>query len=318
MKKRNTYINATFLSIVLHVVLIAALVFGGFYSATKMPSASSQKINDQSSVEPIKAVAIDPVMIQREALKLKRKKENQARKEKEEKQRLAAETQALERQKKEAQEKIKILKEQRIAEEKKVQAAQAKREAEKKALEEKQRVKIEKEKQAKLEKQRQQKLAEQKKAAERMKKEQEEKAAKEAAMLAKKKAAAAKEKARQERVKQEAMLDSLFNEIDSETASRNNVKTKVVAQQVARNAAIFQNMIQQKLRINDSMKGKQCQLSLNLSNNGVVYRVEHPTGDAALCSAAQAAVLEVGQFPMPTDPAVVKEMKNIRLVVEPR
>lgn len=329
---RNNYSGALILSVALHVLLIIALIFGGIFTSKEAVKPKAQNLGQS-----IKVVAVDPVVVQRQALKIKREREAVKRAEQKRKERLEKEAQALELKRKQAEEKIKRLEKERLLAEKKAQEAklkEKKRLKEQKVAEEKAR--IAKEKADKLEAQRQVKLEEKRKAdaaakkaeQERQAKLEEKRKAEEAARkareeeeAARKKAAEEKakaEKARKEREAQEALLNDMFADIDAESAQRQSAKSKMVADEINRNAAVFQNLIQQHLRINDNMLGKQCQLSLNLAKNGFVLSVDNAQGNSALCGAARTAVLEIAQFPMPEDPNVVAQMRKIRLVVEPQ
>ena len=177
--------------------------------------------------------------------------------------------------------------------------------------------------QAELERQKQEaakKKAQEEAAAEVKRKEAE--AKKKAEAEAKRKAAEAKKKAEAEAKKlqqqKEAALNDMFAGLEAESEQRGGAKGKHIADEVARYGAIYKQMIQQNLLVDQSFKGQECNLSMRLSADGLVLDVTQSNGDGALCRAAKSAVVKVSQFPMPDDPEIAKKLRNIKLTVTPQ
>lgn len=88
-----------------------------------------------------------------------------------------------------------------------------------------------------------------------------------------------------------------------------------------RYGAIYTQLIQQNLLLEDSFKGKQCKVNLRLIPTGtgaIVGNLSIVDVDSRLCAATKRAVAQVGTFPLPKDdPDVVEKLKNINLTVEP-
>jgi colicin import membrane protein len=75
-------------------------------------------------------------------------------------------------------------------------------------------------------------------------------------------------------------------------------------------------MIQQNLLKDESFVGKECNLRMRLSSNGLVLDVSSNGGDQSVCRAAKAAVVKISQFPMPEDPAVIEKVRSISMIVK--
>ncbi len=167
----------------------------------------------------------------------------------------------------------------------------------------------------------QQKAQREKEAAERAEKERiaKEKAAKEAA----EKARIEKERLQQlerERKEQEAALDNIFSGLESEAALNTSARSKHVASEVQRMGAIYTQLIQQKLLLEDSFRGKQCRVNLKLipaGNGAIAGQVAVLDGDSRLCAATKRAIAQVGTFPLSKEADVNQQLKNINLTVVP-
>ncbi|MDC0609571.1 cell envelope integrity protein TolA [Vibrio sp.] len=342
------------ISLVLHIVLIGALIFGGYFSDDKPQPSGSM----------VQAVVIDPDAIHKQAEQIKSQRQAAAKEEQDRLDKLRQESERLEANRKVEEERIRQLKEQqakeeqaareaeqaRIEQQKQREAEEAKAAAEKKAREEQAAKKAEQERLAKEKaaKAEQEKIAREKAAAEKAAKEkaakqaaekaQREKAAKEAAAkaeqakIAKEKAAkAAAEKARkeqerlkrlaQEKKEREDALSDIFDGLESENQKINSARGQYVASEVDKYGAIYKQLIQQNLRIEDSFKGRTCKVNLKLiptGTGGIVGGVSVLDGDSSVCAATKRAIAQVDTFPMPKDdPDVVAKLKNINLMVVP-
>jgi len=329
------------ISMILHVVLIGGLLLGSDFSALKPKPVGTM----------VEAVVIDPNLVHQQAQRIREQRDKAARQEQERIDKLRRESELLEKNRKEEEERIRKLKEQQAKE------AKAAREAEKQRAEkEQQRIQAEaqakkaeaerKAKQAALEKAESERKARElaaqkaeaaaqaaaakakaeKAAAEKAEQERlaKEKAAKEAAE------AARKEKQRLEKLKQErlakekreqdAALNNIFSDLESEAQANNSARAKFVTSELDRFGAIYKQLISDQLLTDDSFSGKSCKVNLRLipaGSSAVLGKVSVLGGDSAVCDATVAAVAKVASYPLPTDPDIVDQLKNINLTVEP-
>ena len=182
-------------------------------------------------------------------------------------------------------------------------------------------------KQAAIEKAEQERLAREKAAAEAKaaadKAEQErlakEKAAKEAAEKARKEKERLKQLER-ERKEQEAVLGDIFSGLEAESVENTSAKQRFIESEIDRYGAIYTQLIQNNLLVEDAYLGKSCRVNLQLlptGNSAILKSVKVLNGDSRLCAASTRAVTKVGNFPLPTDKDVIEELKDINLTVIP-
>ncbi|MFV0575086.1 MAG: cell envelope integrity protein TolA [Vibrio sp.] len=334
------YKSAVLISVALHIILFVLILGGSWFSDDHKPQHAM-----------IDAVVIDPKAIEKQAKSIReqrdaakkaeqerverqrkqaqleeqnRKKEQdrlrqeQERKVQQEKQAREQEKQQqlAEKQRKEAEEKARIAKEQAAkdeAERKKQEAVAAKAAAEKKAADEA-KAKAAAEKKAAADAKA--KADAQAKAAADAKAKAE--AEKKAKADAEKKAAQQAQLAR-EKEAQEAALNDIFSGMESETEQISSAKQQYNATELDRYASIYKQMIQDRLRTDDSFSGKSCKLNIKLIQTGtdaVVSSVSPLAGESAVCAAAKRAVTQVGNFPISKDAAVNDQLKNINLTVD--
>ncbi|MDO6541005.1 cell envelope integrity protein TolA [Photobacterium sanguinicancri] len=338
--RNNNYSTAVIVSLLLHALLLVALLWGTDFSMSK----------PKQSGNTIQAVVVDPALVNQQAQRIRQERESAKQAERDRLRRLEQQAEALEKQRQAEEKRIRELKanklkaekearvaekerkrvaaeQQKVAEEKrkadaaakvaKAQAAKAeaerkvKQEAAKKAEQERVR-KVEQQRQAeeatrKAEEARKAKVAEQKRAEAAAKK------AEKARVEAERKAAEAKALQRQ----QEAALNDMFAGLEAETEQRGGARGQFVSDEVARYSAIFTQMIQQNLLVDQSFSGKECVIRMRLSANGLLLDATEDGGERTLCRAAKAAVVKVSQFPMPEDPEVIEKLRAIRLTVSP-
>ncbi len=347
-KQSKEYTKPIVISVGLHALLVAALLWGTDFAMTK-PEPTGQMVQ---------AVVIDPKLVQQQAKEIRQQREKAAKKEQDRLDKLRREAEQLEKNRKAEEEQIRKLKEQQAKDAKaarEAEAARKQKEQERKAEEE--RVRQEKERAAKLEKEREAKeeavrKAEQERLAKEAaiaKAEQErvarEKAAKEAEekakrereaaqkaeqeRIAKEKAAkeaaekARKEKERLERLErerkeQEAALDDIFAGLESEASANQQAQGKFVADEVSRYSSIYIQLIQSRLLKDDYLLGKECRVNIKLIPTGtdmIVSSVNVLSGDSRVCAAAKSAIAQVPSFPMSTDSTVNQRLKDINLTV---
>eukprot|EP01029_Cantina_marsupialis_P025758 TRINITY_DN6827_c0_g2_i1.p1 TRINITY_DN6827_c0_g2~~TRINITY_DN6827_c0_g2_i1.p1 ORF type:complete len:318 (-),score=60.68 TRINITY_DN6827_c0_g2_i1:379-1332(-) len=316
-------------------MLVVALLWGTDFTMNKAEPTGM-----------VQAVVIDPARVRQQAQEIRKQRETAAKKEQDRLDKLRRESEQLERNRKAEEERIRKLKQQQAKDAQAAREAEkrreverqraAKAEAERKAKEEAVRVAeqqrvakeaaIAKAEKERLEKERaikeaQQKAQREKEAAERAEKERiaKEKAAKEAA----EKARIEKERLQQlerERKEQEAALDNIFSGLESEAALNTSARSKHVASEVQRMGAIYTQLIQQKLLLEDSFRGKQCRVNLKLipaGNGAIAGQVAVLDGDSRLCAATKRAIAQVGTFPLSKEADVNQQLKNINLTVVP-
>ncbi|HCE4592161.1 TPA: cell envelope integrity protein TolA [Vibrio parahaemolyticus] len=319
-KQSKEYTKPIVISVGLHALLVAALLWGTDFAMTK-PEPIGQMVQ---------AVVIDPKLVQQQAKEIRQQREKAAKKEQDRLDKLRREAEQLEKNRKAEEEQIRKLKEQQAKDAKaarEAEAARKQKEQERKAEEE--RVRQEKERAAKLEKERKAKE-------EAVRKAEQERLAKEAAIakaeqerIAKEKAAkeaaekARKEKERLERLErerkeQEAALDDIFAGLESEASANQQAQGKFVADEVSRYSSIYIQLIQSRLLKDDYLLGKECRVNIKLIPTGtdmIVSSVNVLSGDSRVCAAAKSAIAQVPSFPMSTDSTVNQRLKDINLTV---
>ncbi|EJG0409150.1 cell envelope integrity protein TolA [Vibrio parahaemolyticus] len=347
-KQSKEYTKPIVISVGLHALLVAALLWGTDFAMTK-PEPTGQMVQ---------AVVIDPKLVKQQAKEIRQQREKAAKKEQDRLDKLRREAEQLEKNRKAEEEQIRKLKEQQAKDAKAAREAEAVRkqkEQERKAEEE--RVRQEKERAAKLEKERkakeeavrkaeQERLAKEaaiakaeqervarekaaKEAEEKAKREREaaqkaeqeriakEKAAKEAAEKARKEKERLKRLER-ERKEQEAALDDIFAGLESEASANQQAQGKFVADEVSRYSSIYIQLIQSRLLKDDYLLGKECRVNIKLIPTGtdmIVSSVNVLSGDSRVCAAAKSAIAQVPSFPMSTDSTVNQRLKDINLTV---
>ncbi|HHC6483808.1 TPA: cell envelope integrity protein TolA [Vibrio parahaemolyticus] len=347
-KQSKEYTKPIVISVGLHALLVAALLWGTDFAMTK-PEPTGQMVQ---------AVVIDPKLVQQQAKEIRQQREKAAKKEQDRLDKLRREAEQLEKNRKAEEEQIRKLKEQQAKDAKaarEAEAARKQKELERKAEEE--RVRQEKERAAKLEKERkakeeavrkaeQERLAKEaaiakaeqervarekaaKEAEEKAKREREaaqkaeqeriakEKAAKEAAEKARKEKERL-ERLERERKEQEAALDDIFAGLESEASANQQAQGKFVADEVSRYSSIYIQLIQSRLLKDDYLLGKECRVNIKLIPTGtdmIVSSVNVLSGDSRVCAAAKSAIAQVPSFPMSTDSTVNQRLKDINLTV---
>lgn len=306
------YSTALVVSLLLHVILAAVMLFGEFSMSHEKPTPTMQAAvveQKQDQVEPIKAVTVDKSKLEARVKEIRKKKADE--KAAEAKRIRDLERRASEAQKKRAKEqaRIKALEKQRKQKEQdKKRADEAARKAKAKAD------KAEKLRQAK---EQEKKRAEEAAAAAKAKRLKEEAEAKKAEELRKKKEEERKRKEREarERAMQEQML---AEQMAQEMAQRQQARRAQMQSEIQRFTALITQTIQRNLITDRStMEGKSCKLAISLAPSGFVTNVQATGGDAVVCNAAKTAVLKAGTLPVSKDPEVFNEMRNISLTFRP-
>jgi len=181
--------------------------------------------------------------------------------------------------------------------------------------------KKEKEQQEKLKKEEERKKAEaeKKKREDQLKKKKEEELKKKKAEADKKKAEALKKKKAEEKRRQQEleraaeeqlMQDELADEADEATRAARQGQLLTEKQ---RYIAMIVERVRQSWFTDDTMNGKECVIELKLASNGFVTNLSVIAGDNGVCNAAVNAINRVGRFPMPEDPELNAQFRELRL-----
>ncbi|CAH7415998.1 TolA protein [Vibrio chagasii] len=349
-KKSNSFKKPLLISLGLHVVLFVALIWGADFTMSE-PKPTGQMVQ---------AVVIDPQLVRQQAQQIRQQREAASKKEQDRLDKLRRESERLEKNRKAEEENIRKLKEQqakdakaareaekrRVENEKKRKAEQARLEQEKKKaakaeadrkLKEAALVKAENERKAKeaaIAKAEQERVAKEKAAQEAAEKARKEKEAAERAekqrIAKEKEAAAAAEKARKakeaaaraekERKQQEAALNDIFAGLETEATQNSSARQQFISDEAQRYGAIYTQLIQQNLLLEDSYRGRSCRVNLKLiptGSNAILGSLSILDGDSRLCAATKRAVAQVQSYPLPKDPDIVKSLKDINLTVSP-
>lgn len=120
---------------------------------------------------------------------------------------------------------------------------------------------------------------------------------------------AAREKAERERQLQERLA--------REAQERRTARQQQMQSEIQRYTGLITQTIQRNWIVDESMRGKNCELTIRLASSGFVISVDTGSGDARVCQSARNAVLKAGTLPVSQDPEVFKEMSTIRLTVAP-
>ncbi|KZX67918.1 protein TolA [Vibrio sp. HI00D65] len=349
-KKSNSFKKPLLISLGLHVLLFVALIWGADFTMSE-PKPTGQMVQ---------AVVIDPQLVRQQAQQIRQQREAASKKEQDRLDKLRRESERLEKNRKAEEENIRKLKEQqakdakaareaekrRVENEKKRKAEQARLEQEKKKaakaeadrkLKEAALVKAEQERKAKeaaIAKAEQERVAKEKAAQEAAEKARKEKEAAERAekqrIAKEKEAAAAAEKARKakeaaaraekERKQQEAALNDIFAGLETEATQNSSARQQFINDEVQHYGAIYTQLIQQNLLLEDSYRGRSCRVNLKLiptGSNAILGSLSILDGDSRLCAATKRAVAQVQSYPLPKDPDIVKSLKDINLTVSP-
>ncbi|TKE92539.1 cell envelope integrity protein TolA [Vibrio kanaloae] len=349
-KKSNNFRSPLLISLGLHVILFVALIWGADFTMSE-PKPTGQMVQ---------AVVIDPQLVRQQAQQIRQQREAASKKEQERLDKLRRESERLEKNRKAEEENIRKLKEQQAKEAKATREAEKRRvEKEKQRKVEEARLQQEKKKAAKAEADRklkeaalvkaenerkakeaaiakaeQERVAKEKAAQEAAEKARKEKEAAERAekqrIAKEKEAAAAAEKARKEkeaaaraekeRKQQEAALNDIFEGLETEATQNSSARQQFISDEAQRYGAIYTQLIQQNLLLEDSYRGRSCRVNLKLiptGSNAILGSLSILDGDSRLCAATKRAVAQVQSYPLPKDPDIVTSLKDINLTVSP-
>lgn len=189
---------------------------------------------------------------------------------------------------------------------------EAKRKKEQADLALKKKKEQQKKEQLKKEEEKKKAAAEKKKREDELKKKKEEELKKKKAEALKKKKAEEKRKQQElERAAEEQLMqDELADEADEATRAARQGQLLTEKQ---RYIAMIVERVRQSWFTDDTMNGKECVVELKLASNGFVTNLAVVGGDEGVCNAAVNAINRVGRFPMPEDPELNEQFRELRL-----
>ena len=124
-----------------------------------------------------------------------------------------------------------------------------------------------------------------------------------------------REQAEREAAEREAQLQK---EMEEERARRQAARRQQVMSEVEKYQVLIQQTIQRNWNVDDSMRGKSCELTIRVAPSGFVKSVDTGRGDANVCRSAQNAVLKATTLPVSEDPEIYEQMSTIKLTVKPQ
>lgn len=207
------------------------------------------------------------------------------------------------------QEEKKLQQEKELIVKKKLEAEKKKKEADVALKKKKEQEKLKKE-QDKKKKEEAKKKAEEKARLEKKKKDELAKK-KKAEELKKKKAEEKKRQQELERQAEEQMMEDELAE-EAEEARRTARQGQLLTEK-QRYIAMIVEVVRSRWNTDDTMNGKECVISLSLASNGFVINMNVEGGDPFVCNAAVNAINRVGKFPMPEDPELNAEFRQLKL-----
>ena len=295
-------------AVLVHLVLLAVLVFSLDWAPSTKPSTASKPA-------PVQAVVVDAERLDAEVQRQKAQNEKQQRQEQEKLRRIEEQTRAAERKREQEEKRIVELKHQR--------EVQARKEAEAK-----QKAKAEAKRKAELAAKQKAEAAKKRQEEEKRKAEAEEKRQEEA----KRKAAA--EKKRQEEAKRKAAAEKKRQEEAERKAAEAEMQARLAAEQdrmATQRRSAMQRMIdeyvlyiQEKvqrswIRPPSSGAGLSCTVEVRLIPSGEVIdaQIVRSSGNAAFDRSVEAAVFKASPLPVPPDAEVMEQFRSLRFEFKP-
>ncbi|EJB1797727.1 cell envelope integrity protein TolA [Vibrio parahaemolyticus] len=108
-----------------------------------------------------------------------------------------------------------------------------------------------------------------------------------------------------EKKEQKAALENIFDQLSNPTPEQS---------EISKYAGIYTETIQNALPKDESYKGAECRLTIQLSPEGLVKNV-HMDIQNRLCRSAFNAIWDIAEFPLPLDKKVASKLTNIRLTL---
>ena len=296
-------------AVLVHLTLLAVLVFSLDWAPTSKPTTASKPA-------PVQAVVVDAERLDAEVQRQKAQKEKQQREEQDKLKRIEEQAKAAERKREQEEKRIAELKHQREvqarkeAEAKKKAAAEAKRKAE---LAAKQKAEAEKKRQeeakrkAEAEKKRQEEV---KRKAEAEKKRQEEEARRKAEA----------EKKRQEEAARKAAEAEMQARLAAEQERLATQRRSAMQRMIDEYVLYIQEKVQRSwIRPPSSGAGLSCTVEVRLIPSGEVIdaQIVRSSGNAAFDRSVEAAVFKASPLPVPPDAEVMEQFRSLRFEFKP-
>lgn len=298
---KQTYNLPIILSVALHAVIIVLLIFVPLNNS--MPTMGQSAKPEQI----VQAVSVSQQAVAQEVQQIKQ--QQQAKQQAEQEKQRAAKEQLAKVQRQREQEQARLKKMQ--AEQKKVADQIAYQKQEQARLK---KVAAEKAKQEKI---REQKLAEQKKQAAAKKADEEKQLAE------KERQQELKKKQLAEKLKQE-QADLLKQQMEAEQKALKAAQAKAQQQAMLSEIDKYKGLILQAISQNwlvpsDVNRNLSCQLLISLGPGGTVLNVQvaRSSGNTALDNSAKTAVYKSSPLPVPSDPALFNQFRQLKLTVRP-
>ncbi|EJB0369559.1 cell envelope integrity protein TolA [Vibrio parahaemolyticus] len=108
-----------------------------------------------------------------------------------------------------------------------------------------------------------------------------------------------------ERREQKAALEDILGQFSSPTPEE---------REISKYAGIYTETIQNALSKEESYKGAECRLTIQLSAEGLVKNIDMDIQNR-LCRSAFNAIWDIAEFPLPLDKKVASKLTNIRLTL---
>ena len=281
-------------AVLVHLTLLAVLVFSLDWAPTSKPTTASKPA-------PVQAVVVDAERLDAEVQRQKAQKEKQQREEQDKLKRIEEQAKAAERKREQEEKRIAELKHQREVQARK--EAEAKKKA---AAEAKRKAEVAAKQKAEAEKKRQE---EAKRKAEAEKKRQEE---------AKRKAEA--EKKRQEEAARKAAEAEMQARLAAEQERLATQRRSAMQRMIDEYVLYIQEKVQRSwIRPPSSGAGLSCTVEVRLIPSGEVIdaQIVRSSGNAAFDRSVEAAVFKASPLPVPPDAEVMEQFRSLRFEFKP-
>ena len=299
-----------FYAVLVHVLLLAVLVFSLDWEATVKPGAERKKA-------PVQAVVVDASKLDAEIRRQKQQEEEQQREEQEKLKRLERQAREAEQKRKQEEQRIADLKRKQEEElRRKKREAKKQAEARKKAEAEKKRKaelaakkKAEQEKQRKAEAERKRKEEEKRKAeAERKRKEEE------------KRKAEAERKRKQEEARRKAAEQEMQARLAAEQERMAAQRQSAIQRMINEYVLYIQEKVQRSwIRPPGSASELSCTVEVRLIPSGEVIdaQIVRSSGNSAFDRSVESAVFKASPLPVPPDSEVMEQFRSLRFQFKP-
>ena len=304
MAKSDSLTLPLIYSIVIHAVIAGVLLIS-FEFTPSTPEAMEVNL-DQSeldmSEEIVCAVTVDKSKVQQQADQIRQKKAEQEAAEQRRIERLERQAEEARKAREREEQRRKEIQRQQELERQEAEKARQQAEREKKEAERLAQERAKAEAAAKEAERRRREAEEAERRAEEERRKREEERRK-------------REQAEREAAEREAQLQK---EMEEERARRQAARRQQVMSEVEKYQVLIQQTIQRNWNVDDSMRGKSCELTIRVAPSGFVKSVDTGRGDANVCRSAQNAVLKATTLPVSEDPEIYEQMSTIKLTVKPQ